>query len=400
MDKAITENKHKVLLVPDGWPANFFYEQMDAVSDLFEFQVLLGTRVSFGKKNALKKIIHGEYNCFSFEKDEINRINYSYINHLPLFLYRIQWEKILKKLNWYILSIYEGKKPDLIHIQQISDTAVFICEWAKINGVPVVMSEHLLFVRHQMDDFQRLKENVYKEVSKVLCASNYQYRTLLTNGLKPNNVQIIGNLLVDKFVPKTFINIENNHTILFIASHLGDKDIDVLLDAVRILKERGYSDFVVDVIGITPGISYENGDKSDYNLQEAIELLELSNQIHINGIKNRQELLENLRDYVFLVSTSLSETFGVSVAEAIMSGLPVVCTDSGGVRDFVDSSNGIIVPIRNADAFADAIVEMFARRMEYDAIQMSGKMIERFGRDAFRKKLLEVYNGLLQIPQL
>jgi len=392
--------KKKILLIPDGWPANFFVEQMDAVSDLFDFQVLLGNRLSFGKKTALKRIIRREYNTFSTEKNEISRISYSYINHLPLFLYKIQWEYILKRLNRYILTLFNGKKPDLIHIQQISDTAVFICEWAKKNAVPVVMSEHLLFVRHQMDDFQRLKEKVYGDVDLVLCASNYQYRTLLTNGIKMKNVDVIGNLLVTKYIPTEFNSIHNNRNIVFIASHLGDKDIDVLLDAVRILKERGYSDFVVDVIGITPGISYENGDKSDYNLQEAIELLELSNQIHIKGIKNRQELLENLRDYVFLVSTSLSETFGVSVAEAIMSGLPVVCTDSGGVRDFVDSSNGIIVPIRNADAFADAIVEMFARRMEYDAIQMSGKMIERFGRDAFRKKLLEVYNGLLQIPQL
>jgi glycosyltransferase involved in cell wall biosynthesis len=391
--------KHQILLVPDGWPANFFYEQMDVVSDLFEFQVLLGIRVSFGKKVALKKLIHREYNSFSIERNEISRINYSYINHLPLFLYKIQWEYIMKRLNMYILSLFDGKKPDLIHIQQISDTAVFICEWAKKNGVPVVMSEHLLFVRHQMDDFQHLKEKVYGNVDLVLCASNYQYRTLLTNDIKMKKVDIIGNLLVTKYIPNKFININNNRNIVFIASHLGDKDIDVLLEAVRILKERGFTDFQVDVIGITPGNNYENGDKADYNLQEEIELLHLSSLIHIKGKRNRQDLLENFRDYSFLVSTSLSETFGVSVAEAIMNGLPVVCTDSGGVRDFVDKTNGIIVPIRNANVFADAMVEMFDRRIDYDAIQISGKIIERFGSVAFREKLLEVYNGLLDIPQ-
>ena len=399
MDKAITENKHKVLLVPDGWPANFFYEQMDAVSDLFEFQVLLGTRVSFGKKNALKKIIHGEYNCFSFEKDEINRINYSYINHLPLFLYRIQWEKILKKLNWYILSIYEGKKPDLIHIQQISDTAVFICEWAKINGVPVVMSEHLLFVRHQMDDFQRLKENVYKEVSKVLCASNYQYRTLLTNGIKPNNIEIVGNLLVDKFVPKTFNDIENNHTIIFIASHLGDKDINVLLDSIGILKERGFVDFSVDIIGIDSNMFYENEEVTKYNLEADIKQRNLSDLIHILGKKNRPDLLKSYPNYSFLVSTSLSETFGVSVAEAIMNGLPVVCTDSGGIQDFVNHTNGIIVPLRNPNAFADAIIEMFEKRHLYNGTRISSEIIKRFGTVTFRNKLLQVYDRLLNISQ-
>ena len=393
------KTKKQILLIPDGWPASFFYEQMEAVSDMFDFQVLLGTRVSFGKKNALKKIIHGEYNCFSFEKDEINRINYSYINHLPLFLYRIQWEKILKKLNWYILSIYEGKKPDLIHIQQISDTAVFICEWAKINGVPVVMSEHLLFVRHQMDDFQRLKENVYTKVSKVLCASNYQYRTLLTNGLKPNNVQIIGNLLVDKFVPKTFINIENNHTILFIASHLGDKDINVLLDSIGILKERGFIDFSVDIIGIDSNMYYENEEETNYNLEADIKQRNLSDLIHILGKKNRPDLLKSYPNYSFLVSTSLSETFGVSVAEAIMNGLPVVCTDSGGIQDFVNHTNGIIVPLRNPNAFADAIIEMFKKRHLYNGTRISSEIIKRFGTVTFRNKLLQVYNGLLNISQ-
>lgn len=388
-------SKKKILLVPDGWPANFFDEQMDAVSDLYEFKVLLGNRDVFGKKEAIKRYISNRFEYFKIDSTDIFRVNYAYINQLTPFLYRKQWKYLMLKFDECIRFVYEGSKPDIIHIQQLSDTAVFISEWARDNKVPVVLSEHLLYVRHQVNAFQRLKELVYKQTNIVLCASNYQYRTLLTNGIRFRKVEIIGNLIVDTFLPKIFKSQKGNRNIVFVASHLADKDIDVLLDAIEILKNN-HIEVSLDIIGFEPDKKYPVETDSQYNLQKEIEKRKLSGVIRLKGRKNRQDLLESYQNYSFLVSSSLSETFGVGVAEAIANGLPVVCTDSGGIREFVDESNGIIVPIRNPQRLADAIKEMYEKRHLYNASEISEKIVTKYGTKTFRNKLLQVYEDCLK----
>jgi glycosyltransferase involved in cell wall biosynthesis len=395
MDKVMKNKKKQILFVPDGWPANFFYDQMDAVSDLYNFEVLLGNRVPVGKKKFLKNILSKKLSSFSIEKTDIYRVSYNYINYSHRFFQHRQWSKLLKKFDVSIRRIYNGGKPDIIHIHQISDTAAFICDWAAENNVPVIMSEHLLYVSHENYDFYSIKKDVYSKVSKVLCASNYQYRTLLTNGVKMKNVDVVGNLLDDSFVLETFTYDKNNRNIMFVASHLADKDIDVLLDAIAILKERNYIDFHLDIIGINPDQNYPIEDNPEYNLQQDIKRRGLTGIISLKGRKERIDLLKCYQYYSFLVSSSLSETFGVGVAEAIMNGLPVVCTDSGGVRDFVDCTNGLIVPIHNPQAFSDAIVKMFELRRFFNSTEMSNQIRSRFGRDSFRERLLNVYQELL-----
>jgi len=387
--------KYQVLLVPDGWPANFFDEQMDAVSDLYEFKVLMGFRDVFGKKEAIKRFFFKRFEYFTVETSDIYKVNYIFINQLTPFLERRQWKFLMRKFDDCIRFIYGGEKPDIIHIQQLSDTTVFICEWAKNNQVPVVMSEHLLYVRHQVNAFQRLREQVYMQSNIVLCASNYQYRTLLTNGIQLKKVVVVGNLIVDTFLPETFISQVGNRNIVFVASHLADKDINILLDSIEILKKK-HIEFSLDIIGIESDKNYLFETDSQYNLQKDIEKRNLSDVVHPRGRKNRQHLLECYQNYSFLVSSSLSETFGVGIAEAIANGLPVVCTDSGGIHEFVDESNGIIVPIRDPQKLADAIKEMFEKRHLYNASEISKKIVTKYGIQAFRNKLLQVYNDCLK----
>jgi glycosyltransferase involved in cell wall biosynthesis len=60
----------------------------------------------------------------------------------------------------------------------------------------------------------------------------------------------------------------------------------------------------------------------------------------------------------FLFS-SLTETLGLVVLEAMSSGLPVIATPAGGVADHLrDEINGMAVPPNDVDAMARAIVSL------------------------------------------
>jgi teichuronic acid biosynthesis glycosyltransferase TuaC len=69
-----------------------------------------------------------------------------------------------------------------------------------------------------------------------------------------------------------------------------------------------------------------------------------------------------------LTLPSWSEGYPNVVVEAIACGRPVVATDVGGTREIVDSSNGILIPPRDADALERALDEALLRTWDHAAI--------------------------------
>lgn len=81
-----------------------------------------------------------------------------------------------------------------------------------------------------------------------------------------------------------------------------------------------------------------------------------------------------------------SEAFGIVTAEALCCGLPVVTWDCGANTEIVEEEDGIVVPLFNIDAAAEAarIVSSWSiRRRE----RIRHRAIERFSVDAAGKKL-------------
>lgn len=390
----------KVLLVPAWYPASFFAEQMRLVQDAFDFKVLIGTRNEFGKRKALKDILRLRFRIFDWNgcksignEEDIVNVQYSYINSLSKYYENKQYAYLNKcfKKKFDELS-QSGWTPDLIHIQSLSDTAVFVCNWAKENNIPVILTEHVIYIRRRFDFFQKEKETVYSLVDKVLCVSSYVYQNLLVHGFTLKDVSIIGNLVDDRFIPSFESVKESSNKILFVATHLHDKDIEVLLQAVNLLIKSGFSNFKVDILGINPDQFYQNGTNSEYLLKDEIDKMGLSAYVHLKGLLAREDILKSYKEYSVLVSTSFSETFGLCVAEAIANGVPVVCTDSGGIRDFVNETNGIVVPVRDAQAISDSIVLILNGLNKYNFSLISDSIIQKYGKKAFSKTIEKEYN--------
>ncbi|MBX3727242.1 MAG: glycosyltransferase [Xanthomonadales bacterium] len=94
----------------------------------------------------------------------------------------------------------------------------------------------------------------------------------------------------------------------------------------------------------------------------------LAGQIAQAGLGDRVRLLGDRSDVPDLLSgfdlfamSSISEGYSIALLEACASGLPVVATDVGGNREIVhDGSHGLLVPARDPDALAAAIVSLIA----------------------------------------
>lgn len=83
--------------------------------------------------------------------------------------------------------------------------------------------------------------------------------------------------------------------------------------------------------------------------------------IQLLGHLGKPELLREFGRADLFLFPSLAEGAAGTVLEAMASGLPIVATREGGV-DFTNGTSGIVLPPRNAEAIAEAVVKIVEDR--------------------------------------
>ncbi len=134
------------------------------------------------------------------------------------------------------------------------------------------------------------------------------------------------------------------------------KGQDILLNAVSVLKHRGYENFKISFIG--------DGESMEF-LQHLSLSLGINDKVEFLGSKSQEYLFNNLCDFDLFVQPSRYEGFGLTVAEAMAAKLPVIVSSGDGPEEIVDHGKYGYV-FRNGDVkdLADKI-EVFLRD-EYD----------------------------------
>lgn len=138
------------------------------------------------------------------------------------------------------------------------------------------------------------------------------------------------------------------------------------------------------------------GGKEYSNLQRLIEKLNLKENVHLCGRKNREGVIDTLQKSDVYIMSSRSETFGVAAIEALACGLPIVATDCGGARDFVTEENGKICQVDNVNGLADAISYMYENFKKYDRKKIAEDCQNRFSSQAIGRQLENLFVEILK----
>lgn len=143
--------------------------------------------------------------------------------------------------------------------------------------------------------------------------------------------------------------------ILFLSNLLIDNGVLVLLDALKILKDKDYS-FVSDFVGS------ETKDIDAARFAKKVEARGLNRLAVYHGRKYGEEKDSFFKHAdVFAFPTYYSnETFGLVNLEAMEYALPVVSTNEGGIHDIVvNGQTGYTVEKNDPVALADAMEQLF-----------------------------------------
>ena len=112
---------------------------------------------------------------------------------------------------------------------------------------------------------------------------------------------------------------------------------------------------------------------------------------------DRDELANIMASSDYFLHGSAAETFGIVVAEAICSGLPVVVPDRGGAVDFGNPDYSEVYATGNGDAMAEAILKIMSRDRK-SLVEASKKASETYVRsvDDHFNELFSYYSTLVE----
>ncbi len=176
------------------------------------------------------------------------------------------------------------------------------------------------------------------------------------------------------------------------------KGFPVLLQACRILKDRGYR-FRCQIVGYGP---------LQPELERLIRALDLTDHVFLLGKKPHTEVLALYRQATVFVLpcqiTSDGDRDGIPnvLLEAMAMQVPVVSTDISGIPELIDHmTNGLTVPPENPEALTQALARLLDRPDLRVALGRAGrdKVSERFAHSCATATLQTLFTGTCEVSR-
>lgn len=125
------------------------------------------------------------------------------------------------------------------------------------------------------------------------------------------------------------------------------KGQDILIKALSILDKKGLKDIEVTFIGDGPDLE---------SLTNLAENLGVISKVHFDGLRDRNHIYSTLKDYDAMCHPSRWEGFGLTIAEAMAAGLPIIVTKGDGPWEIADHGKLCLsISLGSAEECADAI---------------------------------------------
>ena len=260
-------------------------------------------------------------------------------------------------------------------------------------NVPLVIHEHA----SRFSDFLESPSNrkwvryAFQQASEIISVSPFSANVLQEHFSK-GPIKVIGNIVdTDSFKPNYTRGTDGTSTFLSVGRLANQKGLVFLLQAISILHKQGYASFLVHIIG--------DGPLRD-SLQHLAADLHISHLCKFHGALKRLHIGPLLEKATAVIQASLHESFCITLAESLSSGVPVISTRSGGPEYFVNSSNGVLVDKADSAALAGAMSLFIDRKISFDPRILRANIVSRFGVDSFLRQISEIYEPVIKHGQV
>jgi glycosyltransferase involved in cell wall biosynthesis len=239
-------------------------------------------------------------------------------------------------------------RPDIIHAN-VNNTADLAFMLGKIYHLPIVLTEHSsAYPRQLFSKTQALKARFFINQMQLIMPVSMDLSIYMRAYGIHGPFHVVSNTVdfnifhPGRSKPSTIDGIKR---ILSVASLVKVKRIDLLLQAISLLKEKGRQ-FQLILAGDGP----ERGI-----LMTMARKLNIYGVTTFLGMKNKQEIAELMRQADILILTSQWENQPVVILEALASGLPVLAPRVGGIPEILLPMCGRLVDPENVQSIFEQL---------------------------------------------
>jgi len=279
-------------------------------------------------------------------------------------------------------AVYLSKKMQSQHIRHIHahftiGAATIALVVSRLLDISFSFTAHNIF----FTDRVVLKEKI-REARFISAISEFT-RQFLTSLVPDDNIDgkihiVHCGLSPSDFSPPNPRPANDVPVLLFVAQLAERKGAPILVEACRILAERGVS-FRCVIVGDGPQKALVEQLVEQYALQEVVELAGVVFQEHLKEYLNRADVFVLP---CMIASNGDMDGIPVSLMEAMAMEIATVSTYVSGIPELIeDGQSGLLVKEKDAEALADAL----QRLLEDDELRT------RLGKNG-RQKVMEEFN--------
>lgn len=290
-----------------------------------------------------------------------------------------QMEKLFKRI------LIEHGKPDIIYGQFFFNTLLGVRISQKYR-IPLVGIEHAgRFNEPTLNNWKSTQQDAkyaYTHADAAIAVSE-TLKQSLTRHFSINPV-VVHNMVSKEFTYTPAAP----HPFTFVATGrlVYGKGFDLLPVAFSKIKDSLPDDWQMLIVG---------GGKERTNLQRQINLSGLQDHIRLLGQKTKAEIIPLLQSSDVFILPSRGENFSVAVLEALACGLPVIASVTGGIRECINAHNGLLFPVNDVDALANALKTIYINRTAYDRPAIAADCQARFSPQVIARQLTDIFQQVL-----
>ena len=277
--------------------------------------------------------------------------------------------------------------PVVIHVHNFKDafTAVRARSlMAHPENARVVVTRHLV----KPASTRAAERDVYRRADAIVFVSQTAYDAFMTTkpDCDPSRLSVIYNAvnvpadIAPEAVPQGEVR------LVFMGRLVPEKGVETLLDAIALLR---------DIPGVKLHIAGSGAPSYFQSLRNRATTLGVADCVEWRGhMAGVWPLAASA--CVGVVPSVATEAFGLTAAEFMGCGVPVVASDRGGLAEVVtDGVDSLLVPAEQPAAFADAIRRLVTDRALRDRLgrAAAATVASRFNYSTFYNEIMAIYEG-------
>ncbi|MFW9879368.1 MAG: glycosyltransferase [Candidatus Thorarchaeota archaeon] len=287
------------------------------------------------------------------------------LDKIFIFLAKLIFERIFSFMK--IFSLLKREKIGIMHLNNgASLSAIFA---AKIAHVPCVST-----IR-SFSSYSSGEGLFYRMADRLIPVSNSVKESIIKNfkvatkkveviydGIEQNSVVTLSADGKEEIREK--YNLDSSAIIGTMGRLVPFKKQEIMIMAVDKLIKNGMN---IKCLIVGAAENDSNSIRYANNLKDLVKKLNLSHHVRFMGFQdNPFEIIESFDVFVL---PSILEPFGMVVLEAMSLGIPVISFDKGGPSEIIrDREDGILVPVGDINALAEAIDLLLRDRGLYEKI--------------------------------